>query len=356
MRNTKNIIVVTPTYNGIQDIPHFLSSFQEYTHLPEVQLVVVDNNSHDGTVEYIQKNFPSAHIIQNKENKGFVACNQGMKYAMDGGAEYVFLANQDLMFGPRWHEPLVRAMSADVGIAAAQSKIMMHPNRDTINSCGNALHFLGFGYTQGYLKKETVYPCHSITDVAYCSGAAVMYHVSALRKVGIFDESFFMYHEDSDICWRFLLAGYRCVIVPESKVYHHYEFSRSIQKFYFIERNRIMILVKNYSARALIVLFPLFLVWEFGMICYSMLAGILFKKSLGVKEKIAAYAYFFSWKHLRMLLQERKKVQAIRTISDKKITSLFTAEIVFQDIQNPIIQYIANPVSRAYWRVVRFFL
>jgi len=356
MDEKKKIVVVTPTYNGIHDISNFLSSFQEYTNLSEVQLVIVDNNSQDGTVEYIQRYAQFAHIIQNKENKGFVACNQGMQYAFDHGAEYVFLANQDLLFGEQWCQPLVRVMDANADIAAAQSKMMTHPNRDTINSCGNALHFLGFGYMLGSGKTEREFSCTSVKDVAYCSGAAVMYSCAALKTVGMLDESFFMYHEDSDICWRFRLAGYRCVIVPESKVFHHYEFSRSIQKFYFIERNRILILLKNYRLRTLALLFPMFLFWEFGMLCYSMSARIVFKKSFGFREKMRAYGYFFSWKHWYVLLRERKKVQKLRTVSDKEATKLFTAEIVFQDVQNPLIQYIANPISVAYWRVVKRFI
>ncbi|MBI2644964.1 glycosyltransferase family 2 protein [Candidatus Uhrbacteria bacterium] len=352
----KKIAIVTPTFNGIKDIPEFLSSLQATTDLSIVQLVIVDNHSQDKTVQYIQQRLPSAHIIQNTENKGFVACNQGMQYALDNGAEYVYLANQDLMFGEQWYQPLIHAMSMDKTIAAAQSKMMMHPDRDTINSCGNALHFLGFGYMLGSGKKDTEYPCNRITDVAYCSGAAVMYSTKALAHVGMFDESFFMYHEDSDLCWRFLLSGYRCVVVPESRVFHRYEFSRSIQKFYFIERNRISILLKHYRLCTLILLFPIFLFWECGMLCYSMLAGICFKKSLGFKEKIAAYAYFFSVKNMKAIMRERKKVQALRTISDKEATKLFTAKIIFQDIENPLILYIANPISTAYWRAVRFFV
>ncbi len=352
----KKIIVVTPTFNGISDIPDFLSSFQRYTDLAVVQLVIVDNDSKDETVSYVMEHMPSAHIIRNTENKGFVACNQGIVYALDHGAEYVFLANQDLMFGDGWMDPLMHAMNADKTIAAAQSKMMMHPNRDTINSCGNALHFLGFGYTQGYLKKETEYICDRIIDVAYCSGAAVMYSGVALKRAGMLDESFFMYHEDSDLCWRFRLVGYRCVVVPKSKVYHHYEFSRSIQKFYFIERNRIMMVLKNYKVRTLILLLPMFLFWECGMLCYSACAKIFFKKSLGFREKISAYGYFFSWKHLSALIQERRKVQVLRTVSDKEVTRLFTTKIVFQDVENPIITYIANPLSTIYWNIIKKFI
>lgn len=352
----KKVYVITPTFNGIRDIPEFLSSFHIYTDFAQVGLVIVDNASHDDTVAYIAEHMPSAHIIQNTENKGFVACNQGMQYALDHGAGYVFLANQDLMFGEGWLDPLICVMDADKTIAAAQSKMMMHPQRDTINSCGNALHYLGFGYTKGYLQKEIAYACNQIIDVAYCSGAAVMVAASALRHVGMFDESFFMYHEDSDLCWRFRLTGYRCVIAPESKVYHAYEFSRSIQKFYFIERNRILILLKNYRLRTLLLLFPIFLFWECGMLCYSICAEFFRKKSLGLKEKIAVYGYFFSARHLRILREERKKVQKLRKISDREATKLFTTKIVFQDMQNPLIRYIANPISTVYWKVVRIFI
>ena len=157
VQTKKRVFVVTPTFNGIHDIPLFLSSFHKYTDGEIAQLVVVDNNSRDETVSYIEKNASAAHVIKNSENKGFVACNQGMRYAIEQGAEYVFLANQDLVFGEGWLKPLIEAMEQDTCIAAAQCKIMMYPDTDVINSCGNALHYLGFGYTLGYQKKESEY-------------------------------------------------------------------------------------------------------------------------------------------------------------------------------------------------------
>ncbi len=349
--------IVVPIYNGIIDIPDFCRTLQEGAQYGTYALVAVDDCSSDNSVELLRTSYPDAVILKNEKNSGFAAsCNRGMQYAIDHGAEYVMLANQDLRFMEGWHQPLLSILKGDTSIGAIQPKILMYPDTSLINSCGNELHILGFGYTRGYLQKDVEYSCAAVSDVGYCSGAAVIYRVSVLKRIGLLDECFFMYHEDSDICWRMQIAGYRTVVCPSSVLAHRYEFSRSIQKFYYIERNRLLMMCKNYQFKTLIVLFPLFVLWECGMLAYS-IVGLLFrKKSLGIREKLKSYGYFLSPSEWRHIVQTRKSVAALRVKSDADIMRHFTRDIAFQDIDNPVIKLVANPITRAYWTLVRKFL
>lgn len=351
------VFIIVVTYNGAADMPHFLDSFKKTTSLDEVELIVVDNNSHDETVSIVKRDAPFAHLIQNAENTGFTGGNNiGMRYALSKGAEYIMLTNQDIRFEKEWLSPLVHFLSSNPDVGAVQPKIMLHPQTELINSCGNALHFLGFGYTQGYRRNEQEYVCEKPSDVAYCSFSAVLLSASVLKKCGLFDDSFFMYHEDSDLCWRMRLMGFRCCVQPLAKVYHHYEFTRSIQKFYYIERNRFLILLKNYSLKTLFLIAPIGVVWEVGLLLMS-LAGFLFmKKTIGLREKFAAYWYFLSWKTWQSLLQSRWAIQKSRLLADKDIVSLFSDIIDFQDVSNPILKYIANPLTQFYWKIVKKFI
>ncbi|MDO8571217.1 MAG: hypothetical protein Q7R79_00885, partial [bacterium] len=252
--------------------------------------------------------------------------------------------------------PLLVMMEKEKKLGAVQSLILMDQEKDVINSCGNALHYLGFGYTRGYRKKKDEWRCETTTKIGYTSGAAVLLRASALQIVGLFDDTYFMYHEDSDLCWRMRLARYEVAVCTDSIVYHHYEFSRSIQKFTWIERNRLMNLLKNYQLRTLFLIAPLFFFWEVGMLFYSLLGSILGKRTIGFKEKLQGYAYFFkikTWKHIR---SERKKIAALRRIADKDIVQYLESTIEFQDISNPLITYIANPLTGAYWFVVKGLL
>lgn len=348
------VFIIVVTFNGERDMPRFMSSFKQYTKLDDVELVVVDNNSSDTTISIIEKEYPQATIFRNTENLGFTGGNNiGMTYALSQGARYVMLVNQDIIFGSGWLDPLVRTLDSHPTIAAVQPRILLHPQTDRVNSLGNALHYLGFGYTIGYTTLASEAVCVTGTPLAYCSFAAVLLSASALRRVGLFDESFFMYHEDSDLCWRMRLMGYVCTIASESQVFHHYEFSRSIKKFYLIERNRFLILLKNYSLKTLLLIAPLLFVWEVGLVGYSLLGLITQKRTIGFKEKMQCYAYFFSPTHWRSLLQQRRMIQEMRILPDKDIVRNFTATIAFQDIENPVLAKIANPITEWYWRRIQ---
>ncbi|MBI2484202.1 glycosyltransferase family 2 protein [Candidatus Uhrbacteria bacterium] len=351
--------LVVVTYNGQGDIEHFLESLQK-THKQDYRiLIVVDNGSSDDTVPTVRRRAPDAHIISNRENMGYAfAANQGIRYCFEKGFEYVFLANQDVLFEKDFLPSLVSAMESDPLIGAAQPLIMLDPERTLINSCGNALHPAGFGYTRGYRKTLAQYHCER-KEVAYCSGAAVLLRVAVLRRVGLFDEDFFMYHEDTDLCWRMRIAGFRCIVDPSSIVYHHYEFSRSIKKFFYMERNRVLMLLKNYSSASLCIFAPLILVWEGGIFFYSCVHSAIGKGTLTRKEKTRAYRSFFSKQIWVSLWKKRVAIQRSRIVPESAIVSLFDPVIQFQDIDNPILRAIANPLTRCYFffarQIVRLF-
>ncbi len=357
-RDDMKTYIVVITYNGEKDIQVFLESLRGTVEEISAKLIVVDNNSTDGTCRVVEKVWPNAHLIRNTQNRGYAgAGNQGMQYAIEQGAEFVFLVNQDIIFEHGWLEPLLQEMKTHPQTAAVQPLIMLDPQRDRINSCGNAFHVLGFGFTRGYQKTVLEYPCNQRKEISYCSGAAVLYRISTLKQIGLFDEEFFMYHEDTDIGWRMRSAGYQNIVIPAARVYHHYDFSRSIQKFYFMERNRYMILWKNYEFKTLVLLFPLFVMWEVGLLFYSILSLFIHpKQTLTIKEKLRAYGYFFSGKKILLLLEKRYATSKSRILHDRALVPLFTSEIQFQDIDNPILRWVANPITKAYISIIRRFI
>jgi len=408
-KKNAEVCLIVITYNGEKDIISFLESLNAVPSEITYSFVAVDNHSEDGTAAAISRLRSDAHIIRNADNKGYAAAaNQGIRYAIDHGAQYVFIANQDLLFEKDFLSPLVKEMESDPSIAALQPLIMLDPERELINSCGNALHPAGFGYTRGYksyvsdrrgsaasrhwrragtvsdesrtseaplqpkprwgfgvassttprvawIISDKKFFCQK-QEIAYCSGAAVLFRISALQRVGLFDEEYFMYHEDTDLCWRMRIAGYRCIVDPFAVVYHHYEFSRSIRKFYYMERNRLTMMVKNYSFAALIIFIPLVLFWEAGMLFYSALMSIGGKGTLTFKEKVRAYRYFFSKRVWKSLLEKRAAVQKSRIVPDSAIVRLFDPAIRFQDVDNPLLRLIANPITRCYFFLARQIL
>ncbi len=348
------VYIIVITYNGAQDIGDFLDTYKKYT--PKAaHLVVVDNGSSDGTLEIIEREYPAATILHNRLNTGYAGgSRRGMEYALSKGATSIGGVNQDIRFTANWLEPLLDVLQRNPQCAAVQPRILLYPDTTLINSYGNATHYLGFGYTNGYQKNVREYACQEQKLLASCSGAAVLFRAKALQNVGLIDERFFMYYEDADISWRLRLAGYTLALSCSSTVYHRYEFSRSIQKFYYMERNRLIMMIKNYSARTLFLIAPMFLLYEVGMVAYSAMCTLLRKRgSLTLREKLRSYGFFLSPRNWLYCMDERRKTQKIRTVRDEHIVNLFCDVVEFQDIDNPILRYIANPLTRSYWSVIK---
>ena len=352
-QSSLSVFLVVPTYNGQDDIPGFFSTLQKslvntpYT----VTVVAVDNNSHDNTVVLAREHFPAVHIIQNEENKGYAGVSAGMQYALYHGADYVAVLNQDLVFDAEWISPLVKYLSDNPNTGAVQSQILLEGEESMINSSGNALHYLGFGYTLGHKRNVSEYT--PSRPLFYCSGACVMFRADALKKVGLFDEIFFLYHEDTDLSWRLRLAGYDLAMVSDSVVYHKYVFSKSTLKFFYIERNRLLTLFKNYEVRTLLLISPMLLVTEGAMLASSVIGSLLRVPMLGFFSKMRTYGFFMkksTWKYIR---QQRGIIHSQRQKRDRDLVPFMVSDIAFQDLSSPIVKYAMNPLTRAYWAIIK---
>ena len=157
-----------------------------------------------------------------------------------------------------------------------------------------------------------------------------------------------MYNEDEDLGWRFWIAGYKNAIVFNAIVYHKYEFSRSIKKYYWMERNRIITILKNYRLASLILVFPAFIVMELGMCIFA------FKNSW-LKEKIKVYLWFLKIKNWKYILKARKRTQASRKVSDRKIIKMFKGEIWYQEIDDWKLRF-ANKIFNIYFTIIKYII
>ncbi|MBI4262596.1 glycosyltransferase family 2 protein [Candidatus Uhrbacteria bacterium] len=364
------IAVVVVTYNAKPYLADLLQSLFATQYVGTWRLIVVDNASTDDTVRIISHSqfltakagsrcggtIPNSQLISNSSNLGFAEGNNiGIRAALEEGADFVVLLNHDTVVDPHWLTNLEATMKSDEKIGAAQARLMLwpaegearqgRPDKDKINSIGNEIHYLGFGYTGGYQQRFEMSKCRNV-EISYCSGAAVMYRASALRAVGFLDESFFMYHEDLDLGWRLWMAGWKNVLASEAVVYHKYEFSRSIKKYYFMERNRFLVLLELYRIPTLILIAPAFFVMELGLFVKALVSG-------WGREKFRAYAFFLRPLTWKLIWTKRKEKQSLRRVSDRAITQRFTGVIESQEFSSPIVRCIVNPLFNLYWQIVR---
>lgn len=298
---------------------------------------------------------------------GFAGNNNVMfQKACELDCEYVYILNKDTEVDPNFITYAVERAEQDQKIAYVQSLMMLGEDHDRVNSTGNALHYLGFGYCRGYrwtraqadrffMEERQRNP---ELEIAYWSGAAVLGRVSLIKQWGLFDEGFFLYHEDTDAALQARIRGYKNVIEPRSIIYHYYEFSKSIKKFYWIERNRLALMISYYK------------VWTWCLIaipfiCVEIMSMLFALKSGWWREKLRSWGDYAKPEMWRWLLARRKVIQAARIINDHEFLRLAETRILFQqnvegtvgdsiqaDAGGWIMAYIANPVLTMIWKLI----
>jgi GT2 family glycosyltransferase len=237
-------------------------------------------------------------------------------------------------------------------VALAQPKILLM-SRDCrktkqINSLGGDVHFLGNGLLRGgkYVRKKDAQCDH---DVFFVSGTCLLIKKEFYEKTGGLDADFFMYLEDVDLSWQAQLLGYTCRVVTGSVVWHQYIFERKDpkrKKFYYLERNRLWCLYKNYTCRTLVLLFPAICIFECGIIAHSLVHHYFW-------YKMAAY-----WGCVRKLgVMHRKKVaiQKGRVCSDAEIFARMTDVIKFEAIDGKMLR-VANFFFAVYYKIMKRFI
>ncbi len=361
----KRVAVIVVSWNHGRFLAECFRSVAEAGIAPgEATLMIVDNASPDGTGDLIARELLSSDgattkegfpcvFFKNADNLGFSGGNnQAIRKALEDGYDYVYLLNPDTEAAPGFLEEAVRVAEGDPEIGVVQSLLRLHPATDLVNSYGNEIHFLGFGYAGGEsmpFHDPSVQEKLRVRDIAYASGAGMLVRAETLREIGLLDEELFAYHEDLEFSWRARLAGRRIVLAPKSVVFHKYEFSRSIKKYFWMERNRFIVMLRMYRLPTLALLLPAFLAMELGLWAFAFKGGWW-------REKLKACAYFLSPLNWMRLLEARRRAQALRTISDREATRLFTGRILFQQMRPSLLTRVANPVFAAYWALARLIL
>jgi GT2 family glycosyltransferase len=312
----------------------------------DVSILAVDNGSQDGTVRTIRERFPEFEVIENGANLGFAGGNDvGIRLALERGAEFVYLLNPDTEVAPGFLRAALDAARAHPRAGAVQSLLLLAGERDLVNTAGNAVQFLGLGHCTRFRQPASSVP-DSVVEIAFASGACVLLRAEALRDSGLLDEELFLYQEDLDMGWRMRLAGWTSLLAPRSVVFHHYEFSRNPEKFFFLERNRALVLLKNLRLRNLLVLSPALLAGEIGLSAVALRDGWF-------RQKLRAWGHLFTpaaWRHVRA---GRAVQRSIRRVEDAEIVRLWTGEVAFDGLAGPWLDRVANPLMRLTWRALR---
>lgn len=240
--------IIILNWNGKEDTIECLESLKDITY-PNYKILLVDNGSTDGSIECFKIRYPEIEIIENRENLGFAEGNNvGIRRAIDEGADYVLPLNNDTIVDSHFIEKLIEIAENDPKIGILGPKIYYYDNPRRINSAGGTINWsTGVGKNIGIGEIDTG-QFNDCLDVEYLMGAAILIKSELIRKIGGFDNEFFLLLEDTELCVRAQKAGYRTVFCPSSKIYHKEGISgeKSPNPLYYMYRNRILFLKKHF--------------------------------------------------------------------------------------------------------------
>lgn len=308
------VSVVILNWNGKKHLLKCLTSLKSITYKP-VEVIVVDNASSDDSVSAVKKSFPWVKIIANTQNRGYSGGNNDGIKASRG--EYIFILNNDTQVHRSFVEPLVEIMK-DPSVACVQPKLVYGDKRTMLNAVGSYFTSSGFLYHYGYRKNADLPQYNSRLTIYSAKGAAMMLRKSALDRVGLFDEDFFIYFEETDLCHRLWLAGYTVVYEPTSLIYHyeavdtHREMENSHIMF-LSYRNRIASFIKNLSFESLILLLPT-LLFEYIFLSLVYLLQRDWRTSLAMYR-----ALYWNIGMVKAMGAKRVLIQKSRVITDKEL-------------------------------------
>lgn len=344
--NKKIAIVITPNWKDYAKdyLRECIAGIRKQDYPGEMKVFITDNETSSESAGLLRSLAPEAELILNNTNDGYAkGCNDSMRQALMQGFDYIAVFNIHTELEPDCLRKMAGALESDARIGAVQARIMMKEEPDLINSIGNTTHFLGFGYCLGYREKWQN-QIETVIDIAYPSGSSILFRREALEIVGLFDEEFWMYNEDQEIGWRLWLNGWRVVLMPTAVMYNNYEFQRSIKKYYWMDRNRILTILLCYHFLTLLLILPAFIVMEFGLVLFSFKTGWF-------KEKKRVWLYFLRLRTWKYIIRSRRRNQELRKVKDAEIIKLIVGRIWYQEVADWKLRLI-NPIFGLYWRIV----
>lgn len=323
----------------LEEICAAVDSLLTQTRTP-TDILIVDNGACGLLAQKLRGYAPEVRTIASGSNLGYnAAVNLA---AANSSGDYLLCLNPDARAEAGCMEQLAAVADSDAQIALVGAQIMLEDGV-ICNAGANPLHPTGISPSGGYGEpREQGCP----RDVAVVSGACCLIRRTSFLALGGLVEELFLYYDDVDLAWRARIAGMRVVYCPAAVVRHSYEFARRGRKWFFLERNRVFSVLANYEARTLILLSPLLVVSEIGLLAVATRSGWL-------KQKLSSYGSLLALRG--RLLSQRRAVKASRQRTDVELLDLFEDRLDSALLPRRATA-LANAVCVPYLRLLRNLL
>ncbi len=327
--DTVKVAIVLLSYNSKKLLEQFLPKIIEHTPKnDDFQIVLVDNASEDGTLNFVQSSFPNVRTIRLEVNKGFT--NGYCESLPQIDAEYFVLISSDVEVGPNWCGPIIDYMDRNPRVAACGPKIMSYDDRNLFEYAGAAggyMDHLGYPFCRGRIidqleRDEGQYD--STQEVFWTSGACMFVRAKLYFEAGGLDNDFYAHMEEIDLCWRLKNMGYSIAHFHESRVYHMGGFIikyGSPAKVFRNHRNNLIMLFKNLPFGQMIWKIPLRMFMDLATL-FKMYVDGEFKASTGINK--AHYQFF---RYMGRWMKGRKAAQKLR--SNPNATGIYGGSLVW---------------------------
>jgi len=273
---------------------------------------LVDNGSTDGSAEFVSEHYPAVKVIRFERNLGFAGAYNRAVASIE--EDLVVFLNNDTEVEQAWLAELKSGLEIPTNqLAACGSKILFYHDRSLVNHAGGMLAPIGTGIDLDFMKPE-VEDTYRQRFVGCVSGASMIMPRSVFLQLGGFDQDFFAYFEDVDLCWRAWLAGYHIVYRPSSRVYHKLSATMGPflkpERLFFGERNRLQCMLKNLGLWRLTVAIPVSCFYTLRR-----LFGFLRSRKPGAAVAVLRGDWWVLT-HLPGIVTKRRRVQQSRRIPD----------------------------------------
>ena len=324
MNKNPLVSIIIVNWNGGKVFVECLKSLSEIDY-QDFELIIIDNGSTDGSDRMPQKfNFLSGRcqLIRNKGNVGFaIANNQGLEKSK---GKYLLLLNNDTKVEPEFITKLVGRIEKDGSLGVIQPKILLMDKPGYLDNAGSFFTKLGFLYHWGFLQKDGP-EFGKEREIFSAKGACMIIRRSIIEKIGLFDNEFVSYFEESDFCWRVWLSGYKVLFYPKAVIYHKVGYTIKKLKVgdinYHYYKNRVCSLIKNLGNNNLIPVLVLHIIASLGIMLVYLV------RQHPKNTFMVGKALFWNLQNLPKTLKKREIIQRMRIRSDKELFAILSRPV-----------------------------
>ena len=342
----EKVTIAVITYNGESLLEECLSAVKSQSY-PEYEIIVVDNNSTDQSVDLVKARFPEVKVLRMEENKGpSPARNVAIREA---NTRYILLVDDDAVLAPDCVKILMNAVNKFPEAAVWSPRVIYYDRRNIIQYDGASLHYVG----EAILNNPDTRVENALGEEPFsidtAGGVAYIVDKEKALQVDLFDEDYFFGKTDTEFTFRLTISGFRCLNVPRAIVYHKVK-KRGLTKAFYQVRNRWFLILRTYSFKTILLIILPLLLYEISVLTFLAWKGALSKY---VKANLAVL------KDLKRLMNKRRRVQALRKIGDREV--LFGGNFcIRQDLIEKkylkLAKNLLNYILNSYWKVVRNFI